>query len=301
MTDGLAWADASAGDEGLLDEIFCLTFVRDLDEAEALRRMGGLPDTVAVRTVPDIGALHTFEDGYPTVASVLRLGAWTVVFEPGGFEGAGLVAGLSRGGEAVSVLRHDYASHAFCYAVAGEEVSRFDPTFPAIRYGSDPDRLLPTMRSAGFTLAPDGNFDTPVTDCLRLAELLTGTRPALGDLTGPLTSAHIEPWFSDAATGGEPVAAADVRRLAGELGVAEASGLADALTAAEAASQIAITPDSPLGLQVRDWLAGSRRASWSANDHRARDRMTDDERKRAFALGRLAYSIGDALRTATVR
>lgn len=298
MTDGLTWADASLGDDGLLDEIFCLTFVKNVDEAEALRRMGGLPDTVAVRTVPDIGALHTFEDGYPTVASVLRLGAWTVVFEPGGFEGAGLVAGLSRGGEAVSVLRHDYASHAFCYAVGGEEVSRFDPMFAGIRYGSDPDRLLPMMRSAGFTLALDGNFDTPVTECLRLAELLTGALPTVDQLTGPLSSAHIEPWFSDAATVGGPVAAADVRRLADELGVAGAPGLADALAAAESASPVAITPESPLGLQVRDWLAGARRASWSANDHRARDRMGDDERKRAFALGKLAESLGSALRAA---
>jgi hypothetical protein len=78
--------------------------------------------------------------------------------------------------------------------------------------------------------------------------------------------------------------------------VAAAPGLDDALAAAESASPVAITPDSPLGLQVRDWLAGSRRASWSANDHRARDRMGDDERKRAFALGKLAESLGSALR-----
>jgi len=294
-SDDLAWADAAVEDERLFDEIFCLTFMKDVDEAEALRRMGGLPGTVAVRTMSDIGALHTYEDGYPTFASVLRVGAWTVVVEPGGFEGAGLVAGLSRGGEAVSVLRHDYSSHAFAYAVAGEEITCFDPAFPDHRYGTDPDRLLPAMRSAGFARSADGFVDQPIADGLRLAGLMTGALPAFEDLTGPLTSAHIEPWFGTAPGPADASAVAEARRLAGEHGLTTTPGLADALAAAGSAAPVAVGPDSPLGLEVRGWLAASRRASWSANDHRARHRMTDAERHRAFALGRVAEALRAAL------
>ena len=182
----------------MLDEIYCLTFVRGVDEREALRRMGGLPDTVATRTLADVGGLHNFDDGYPTVASALSLGTWTVVVEPNGFEGSQLVAALSRGTEAVSVLRHDYASHGFGYAVAGELVTQFDPTVPDRRYGADPDRLLAAMAEVGFTLTEDGQFDDTITRCLRLAGRLTGVLPTLEALTGPLVSAHIEPWFSEA-------------------------------------------------------------------------------------------------------
>jgi hypothetical protein len=42
-------------------------------------------------------------------ASALSLGTWTVVFEPDGFNGSHLTAEVSRGTEAVSVLRHDDA------------------------------------------------------------------------------------------------------------------------------------------------------------------------------------------------
>ncbi|MFD1051899.1 DUF6461 domain-containing protein, partial [Kibdelosporangium lantanae] len=151
----LDWADAYPGQGKTLGEIFCLTFVKDVDTTEALRRMGGLLDTVTVRALTDIGDLHTFDNGYPEVASVAALDGWTVLFEPGGFEGNHLVAALSQGTEAVSVLRHDYASPSFDYAVDGTLVVHFDPTFPAYRHGSDPDRLLPLMREVGFDTDDD--------------------------------------------------------------------------------------------------------------------------------------------------
>ncbi|MEU7903503.1 hypothetical protein [Actinoplanes sp. NPDC049118] len=52
-----------------------------------------------------------------------------MVIEPYGFEGADqvLLESLSRGTEALSVLRHDYASPRVCYAVDGITVAAFDP------------------------------------------------------------------------------------------------------------------------------------------------------------------------------
>lgn len=296
--DDLAWADAYPGQGQTLGEIFCLTFIRGIDPAEALRRLGALPDTVAPRTWSDIGALHNFDAGYPEMASALPLGTWTVVFEPNGFNGSHLTTTLSRGTEAVSVLRHDYASPAFTYAVNGELITHFDPTSPDYRYGTDPDRLLTQMHEAGFT-TEDGD----TTRSLRLTEQLTGVLPTYEALTGPLTSAQVEPWFSEAPKepAGRPGhdgpvdAITEVRRLTTLHNLTNTPGLTESLTTAARGEQVKITPESPLGQQVRTWLTESRRASWSMNDHNARHRMTDPERRRAFDLGWLTQALGAAL------
>lgn len=303
--DGLTWADGYPDEGPTLGEIFCLTFVRGVDGVEALRRMGGLLDTVATRTWEDIGDLHNFDDGYPDVASVLPLGEWTVVFEPDGFNGSHLTPVLSRGTEAVSVLRHDYATPAFVHAVDGELVTHFDPTFPADRHGADPDRLLTLMHEVGFTTTEDDpdRFAGDTGRSLRLVEKLTGVLPTFEALTGPLTSAHVEPWFSAAPKrpAGRPGrqgpvdAVTEVRRLTTLHGLTDTPGLADALAAAERGEPVTVTPDSPLGQHVRAWLTESRRAGTSLNDHGGRHRMIEAERSRAFDLGWLARALGAAL------
>jgi hypothetical protein len=136
-----------------LGDIFCLTFVKGVDEAEALRRMGGYPDTLARRTGTELAELmDDFDEGYPPMAAALDLGPWSVVIEPYGFEGADdiLLESVSRGTEAFSVLRHDYASPHVGYAVDGTTVSHFDPDFPHDdrMWGSDPGALRPLMRIA---------------------------------------------------------------------------------------------------------------------------------------------------------
>jgi hypothetical protein len=307
VADDLAWADAFPGQGPTLGEIFCLTFIRGVDGPEALRRMGGLPDTTATRTWSDIGDLHNFDDGYPEVASVLPLGTWTVVFEPNGFNGSHLTPIVSRGTEAVSVLRHDYASPTFAYAVDGELITHFDPTFPAYRHGADPDRLLSRMHDVGFTTTEDDedddNFNGDTGRSLRLIEQLTGVLPTFEALASPLTSAHIEPWFTKAPKqpAGRPGhdgpvdAVTEVRRLTNLHRVTDTPGLADALAAVERGEPVTVTPDSPLGQHVRIWLTESRRASWSLNDHGGQHRMTEPERRRAFGLGWLARALGAAL------
>ncbi|MET0135026.1 MAG: DUF6461 domain-containing protein [Kibdelosporangium sp.] len=307
VADDLAWADASPGDGPMLDEIFCLTFIRGVDGTEALRRMGALPDTVATRTCSDIEDLHNFDDGYPEVASVLPLGAWTVVLEPNGFNGSHLTPVVSCGTEAVSVLRHDYASPTFAYAVDGELITQFDPTFPAYRHGADPDRLLSRMHDVGFTTAEDDEdhdgFGGDTGRSLRLIEQLTGVLPSFEALTGPLTSAYIDSWFTKAVKppaarpdrNGPVDAVTEVRRLTTLHGLTDTPGLAGALAAVERGEPVPVTPDSPLGQHVRGWLTEARRAGWSLNDHGGRHRMTEVERRRAFDLGWLARALGAAV------
>src|SRR5688572_154896 len=96
----LSWADAGHGDPAFLSEIFGLAFVRDLTPLDALRRVGGLEDTLAHRTPTEIGRMHNFDDGYPEVVSALALGEWTVLVQPNGFWLSFLVDALSRGTEA---------------------------------------------------------------------------------------------------------------------------------------------------------------------------------------------------------
>lgn len=299
MTGDLTWADAPLDVRKPLGEIFCLTYLKDVDETEALLRMGGLPDTFATRTPRDYVAAHHFDHGYPDMASALRMGDWTLLVEPRGWQGANLTRTLSLGTAAVSVLRHDHACHAFEYAVDGELVLGFDPFFGASRYGTEPDLLLPAMRELAFATTEaeeeDDDWDGTIARSLLLAERLTGVLPDHDTITGPLLSAHVEPWFS-AAPPERPDgdAIAEVRALAARHGLTGTPGLADALAAAERGTAVTVTPESPLGMAVRGWLTEGRRASWSLNDHSGS--MTPDERARAHELTGLAKALGAALR-----
>ncbi|TDC61905.1 hypothetical protein E1200_27685 [Actinomadura sp. GC306] len=222
--DAVDWV----ADDERLGEIFCLTFVKGVDETEALVRLGGLPDELRPRTLKEVGETSiSYDAGYPEFAFALNLGDWTVLIEPNGFQG-GLIeplTALSRGTEAVSVQRHDYADHGFCYAVDGTLITGFEPTWPSRRWGSDPDRLTGLMRAAdlppdpkpdldvdvdldlGLDLDPDldPDLDTEVESlprgyvpALLLAGLITGVLPHPDALTGELPSAQIQPWFSAA-------------------------------------------------------------------------------------------------------
>lgn len=319
--DDLAWADGGGRDS--LGEIFCLTFIRDVDAAEALRRMGGLPGTFATRTWSDVGDLDNFDDGYPEMAMALPLGGWTVAFESYGFNGISLTSALSHGTKALSVLRHDYASPAFAYAVDGVLITGFDPTcpYPHLRHGADPDRLLSHMLEVGFAMGDDeddvfdedgdfyeddvfdNNHDRPHGRCLRLIEQFTGHLPTFEALNGPLMSAQIEPWFAEARNDpavrpgydGPVDAVTEVRRLTSLHGLTDTPGLADALAAAERGEPVSIAPDSPLGEHVCSWLTEYRRAGRAVNGGEGRSRMTKIERDRAYDLGLLTRALGAAI------
>ncbi len=275
-----------------LGEILCLTFVRNLDEAGALRRMGALGDTVGQRTLGDlVEEAEGFDHGYPTVAAAARLNGWTVVIEPGGFEGSdtALLSAVSEGTEAVSVLRHAYASNRFGYAAAGRLVTGFDPSWPGRRWGIEPDRLLFVMNEVGMTPDDaDAGYVEATLPALRLAGWITGVAVLPRVLEEVLLSAWIEPWFSDAVpppvSNGDrlvhvvtaapaqvrrTVVVAELRRLATLLRVADAPGLADTFAAAESGGA-AVPAEGELGQRVRAWLADSRRAGNSLNDHSAR-------------------------------
>ncbi|GHH54336.1 hypothetical protein GCM10017774_69150 [Lentzea cavernae] len=299
----LSWADAGHGDPQFLGEIYSLAFVRDVSPLDALRRVGGLEDTLADRTAADISALHNFDDGYPEAVSVLALGEWTVLVQPTSFWLGQLVDALSRGTEAISVVRHDYASPRFTHSTDGTTTTTFHLNWPDNRDGTDPDRLLPLMREAGFDpdTADDEDeeddeswqyrYEDVMTHALRLTGLITGVLPTYEQITAPQPSAHFDHWFSRTRPYPVEDATTTATRLAAELGLGDTPGLAAALASTD---PVVVTPDSDLGRHVREWSTLARRASWSTNLERSR--MTDEERSRGHRFGQLTQALAAAFR-----
>lgn len=314
-------ADPFARYDDLLGEIYCLTFVRGVDEAEALLRMSGLEDTMRRRRMGDVlEEMRSYDAGFPDIAQAMSLGDWTVVIEPNGFQGAGgaLLNAVSRGTEAMSVLRHDYAEDRFTYSADGTVRTEFIPYGAAFRWGSEPDRFLPQMLAAGLELEEDDDRAPsvdPHVAALRLVGEITGIRPGLPD--GPLLSAHLEPWFSaiepwpcdgpardefagalDAAPAAlrRTIAVREVRRLAEMLDVARFPDVAEALAAAERGEKVSVPTDSPLGRRVRGWRADANRAQYLLNAHFPEQRrMSEEDRNRATRLEWLAGALRGAL------
>lgn len=331
MTDGLEQAKRLCD---ALGEIFCLTFVRGVDAPDALRRMGAYPDTFAERSPTEMfERQNSFDAGYPRMAGAVKVDEWAVVLEPYGFEGAiTLPAATSRGTEAVAVLRHDYASPRFTYAVDGMELTTFDPTWTDPVWGAEPDRLRAHLQAVGLEPPdPDGEIswiEDAVARAVLLAAAVTGVTPSVEALTGPMLSVEIEPWFADAHPSGSALgddsrgqdqwhaalveavvaatpaakraaAVAEMRRIADLLGVADAPGLAEALAGAEEdrfpSMPVPVPMASPLGREVRGWLRLSSTASWSLNDSDGRYRMTDAERSQGYLFGWFAKALRGAL------
>ncbi|MFD4668686.1 DUF6461 domain-containing protein [Lentzea sp. NPDC058450] len=298
----LSWADAGHGDPAFLGEIFSLAFVRGVEPLDALRRIGGLEDTLAHRTPAEIAAAHTFDDGYPEVASAFALGEWTVLVQPTSYTLRYLVDALSRGTEAFAVVRHDYASPSFDHAIDGTVTTHFNLNYPESRGGSDPDRLLPLIREAGFD--PDDEDDSDDEDDeswryryegavargMALAGRIVGAPPTFEQVSASLPSMHVDSWFSRTKPAHVEDAPAEAARLVAELDLAATPGLAAAL----AAAPVVVTQDSDLGRHVREWSALARRADWSLNLERSR--MTDEQRSRGYRFGHLTMALAATFR-----
>jgi hypothetical protein len=247
--------------------------------------MGAYPDTLQFR---DQAALTA----PAATAAAVELGAWTVVIEPGGFQGADdpLLRAASRGSAAVTVLRNDDAEPFFGYAVDGTKVAAFNPGYPAdeTMWGSDPGQLHHLLPAVGLREPAEddeGSWRLAVPRAILLAQKITGTTVPPDVLASPRLSAQLEPWFvtgvqdrdllrparrdpqaaeliaaAEAATPDvqRAVAVTQLRRLAETLGIAKSPGLEGALDAAADGKPEPVAMDSPLGHQVRAWLDAGR-------------------------------------------
>jgi hypothetical protein len=255
-----------------LGDPFCLTYLKGVDAAEALRRLGGHQDTPP--------------DREPRLAFAVELGAWSVVIEPGGTLGAdhALLEEASRGSAAVSVLRHGARAAHFGYVVDGTTITAFDPAYPAqeTTWGEDPQFLRRLMDALELRAPADEHergWHDAEARAIVLAQRITGSRLPDRPVTVARLSAELEPWFVTPASGPDllragrrtpqaadlvtaaeaahpevqrRVATAEVRRQATVLGLTPAPGLAEAL-----ATGRPVVAGSPLGRQIRVWLAGT--------------------------------------------
>ncbi|WP_066360528.1 DUF6461 domain-containing protein [Herbidospora mongoliensis] len=171
-------------------EIYTVTFVKGVDEKEVLRRYGVTePGEVAYDD------LYEPDDESSTVVAA-RVGEWVLVLEINGWATIDdeFFAALSAGGEAVTVLRHDFSSSGhFAHAVDGELRTRFDPNDPFDRKGAVPDALNDALRDLG--LDPDdedAEWDDGTAEALALASRVTGVVFTAGLFEGSLYGGILE-------------------------------------------------------------------------------------------------------------
>lgn len=170
-------------------DIYTMLFVRGLDEREVLRRLGAADEDIRMIDDGDF----TGPEG-PQIITVRRIGAWTVAIEDRGWRGhePQVLGALSRdGGEAVAVLRHDYAQHEVRYAADGRLITTVNPGFPLTRDGEDPDRLNRHLRELGIDPAAADSVDNPVPAALALAGRITGVTVELRHLRRPVLGAAV--------------------------------------------------------------------------------------------------------------
>ncbi|NUO96885.1 MAG: hypothetical protein HOW71_35235 [Nonomuraea sp.] len=269
------------------EEIYTVTFVRGLDERETLRRFGVADVNIHVVDGEEVIERLEENDGCCDLVLVTRAGDWTVAFEYSGWEGTRPEAlrELTRdGGEAVCVMRHDYAaSHDFQYATDGRIRTAFRPQRPQERWGSHPDALNEDMRDLGLEPEPADEFQYlsgSVPAALALASRISGVlfTPALldGSLLGgvitdpaqndppqgdPLAQHALRafnPKLAEAIDHASPdlqrrAAVAEARRQCELAGVADHPVLAAALASAERARTGPVGHDSPLAEFIRGY------------------------------------------------
>ncbi|WP_327583396.1 DUF6461 domain-containing protein [Nonomuraea sp. NBC_00507] len=209
----ITYADISwLADRWELGDAWCLTFLRGLEEAEALRRLGAAEESIrplSYRELTDSGL-------FPHTVLAGRLKGWVVLIERNGSKATepDAMRALSAGTELVSVLRHDYATDLFVYAIDRDRLTSFDPRKPAWRYGSDPDRLLDAMREVGVDptylpggdVAGDEDISTgapTMSEALMLAARLTGVVLTPEVLNGPLVGGVVGSQADDSLEEGD--------------------------------------------------------------------------------------------------
>ncbi|MFI6985179.1 DUF6461 domain-containing protein [Embleya sp. NPDC050154] len=194
--DGIAWL-REAREFG---SDYCVTFARGLEPLELLTRMGCDP----ARASP-MGLIDATETYFDTGVETIRAGTshgWACAVETTGNRGfqKGVLAAVSAGTEAVLVYGDCNPVAYLIHAENGEIVCGFEEDAPEDRIGTNPDRLLPHMITAGL-LAPDGtrpDDDAPTRGCeLRMAETVFGLDLPHDDVVhGPLLAAGLREGLS---------------------------------------------------------------------------------------------------------
>ncbi|MGW4406621.1 DUF6461 domain-containing protein [Nonomuraea sp. NPDC004702] len=164
--------------DGVGTTVLCITFVRDLSPADALRRIKVTPGTHGDFNV----AAYAARGG-----TVLADTGWATKYV------SNLAEPLSLG-TAVAMVFADVEDSDFTYRVNDRLITTFGLYGYRYREGDDPDRLLADVRELGLYDDGDGHHEDPIPGALALASRATGVhlssthyaRPALTGSTDHL-------------------------------------------------------------------------------------------------------------------
>ncbi|MFC4590632.1 DUF6461 domain-containing protein [Sphaerisporangium corydalis] len=165
----------------------CLTWCDGLDSEEALLRIGGLPQTISRRSLPEtVTAAHDALPQYSGSALTGKLGQWNLIVEPNGFQGSRLpvLADLSSDGQAMSVFWNVNGDAQIAYAERGRIIAVIDPFDP--EEGDDDEAFLLRWESVA-ELDEDWRVGA-----LRLAETVMGQHLGADWFSEPRLSAIIQ-------------------------------------------------------------------------------------------------------------
>ncbi|MDH6709822.1 cell wall assembly regulator SMI1 [Kitasatospora sp. MAA19] len=311
---------------------FCLTFVREVDRTDLLRRYGAQDDTEAPRTQQEADdTSRAWTCGYLPVVRTGLAGGWAFGFESGSSEGerAEVLRRLSAGTRAVSVTYN--TSVRLAVYDDGELTTSYDTLDPEQQGGSQPDLLRPALRDAG--LVPLNTARYPDEDVRAVLDVLSSELGIAMDhslLDGPLPSARVLPVPDDLVPTGRhlvhspfdsrdnPVIACalaftpqrrlraavveQARLLAAETGLDGYPEIIRALDGAAAGEVLEVTDENELGMVLRTLAAEARAGNESQSDDTARDLLSYDDRRawhvRSAAARAIALAVSAPARTA---
>ena len=165
-----------------LMEAYCLTLVKGLTPEGLLDRLGARVEcrvTGAEELVEPAYQAWEEHDGDRLFVGVTAVGGWALAIEPNGYLGtlSEVIIPLSQGTRLISHFRNINAVDHFFWLEDGNRRLHFEPLFPTVRNGSDPDGLVEVMRQVGFDLSEDGaRYELHTEATFALAEHLTGIR-----------------------------------------------------------------------------------------------------------------------------
>ncbi|GAB1819433.1 DUF6461 domain-containing protein [Herbidospora sp. RD11066] len=173
--------------------IFTITWVRGWDVHETLKRLG-VPETTTY-TWADLYRRDQETSSHSDYVVVAPAGDWTMALQIGGWWYAfdpDLCTATRGGGEAVSVMRHDYSHGQFTHSVDGRSRTYFSICEPGTRWGGTPDALIDLMREVGLDPEADDHLSRTeaLPKALALAGRLTGV-PFHDQFTEPLMGGQI--------------------------------------------------------------------------------------------------------------
>ncbi|MFG1860936.1 DUF6461 domain-containing protein [Microbispora bryophytorum] len=180
------WLD----EDGVLGHAWSLTFVRGVDEAEALRRLGAEQADIHLFTNEDCPL--------PEAVRAWRSGDWTVIIEVAdcNLVDPDVTDALSAQTETITIFSNVNGWSRFEHVIDGRVTTSFDPLSAYFREGDEPDRFVVEMRAAGFDpdSDPDGDFDLPDDhgSLFVLTALLTGVVLTRQVFDGPLPGALVK-------------------------------------------------------------------------------------------------------------